>query len=117
MNNNIEDLLKTASSALSEDNFELALHNYRLAATKGSPYAEISIAVMHCYGLGLTANPKHGEEMLLKVIANEEFEKKSRALAAHNLSTLYYTGGENLVSDPNKGAQFEKLAEELGFPK
>jgi TPR repeat protein len=116
MNDDIEHLLKIAMTALEAHDYVTALKKYQLAANKGSSDAEIGLALIQAYGFGVPANPLAGEKILLKVICNQLNDKKSRALAAHNLATLYFTGGENWSPNHVKGKKYEKLAAELGFP-
>ena len=117
MSNSIELLLDVASNALNNENYDVAIYNYQLASEKGSIYARISLAMMHNLGLGFPADAAVSEQILLEILENKNFEKKALALAAHNLSTLYYTGGDNLAPNSSNGFKFQNLAIQLGFPK
>jgi TPR repeat protein len=104
------DFKEIESQAQLSGDYSKVLERIEPLAKLGNPEAQCYFASIYHLGLGISP------DALTAIKWYQLSAEQGYALASHNLSSLYFTGVENFVANPELGEHWHQISISQGFP-
>ena len=104
-----------AVEQMEKGNYSTAFELLVPLAEAGNPRAQINLATLYHFGLGVGVCGARAIDLYRTVAEQNIPEGHLSALACNNLATLFFTGLPGVERNPEEGQRYLARARDLGF--